>query len=237
MYYVFEDEETQGISQLILTAYKDEARAKIKFSSGRGNLLRLAGKLIRETGDSVCAFVDLVPDGKDTVDSFRKLLCFEAENRDKFIVIPIICIEYYLIKSIANSDVSLDSEEISRCLSICNYTESRLVHNNWTGTFEKYCKKVVDSAFKRCLRHRDKILNTKVNCYYTRCDCPCNIGYQSDGCTTISRLHKAFKLLSMLYVIPIGTVFSEDTKIPVHLHEAYSLRKKFVDEHSIDQGG
>ena len=68
---------------------------------------------------------------------------------DRLIVFPIVCSEYYFIKSLVTyTDILCNHSDIQICLNRGDYTQSEIYRNSWDSVtrtnkcknFEKFCK-------------------------------------------------------------------------------------------------
>ena len=188
MIMIFEDKITSGISKLLTHAYSnDECGFKrLHFTDGNLNIEGMLNELKEYV--NIIVYVDIMPDKAATIDVYKT--CVEwvrKNNRKDVFILPIPCIEFYVIKSFF--DKSLDEVDV-----VLKFGDYRNVRFNSKGRqlsvtdFESYCKSVVDN-YRGCFR-------TKGDFYVKDCLCK-NVDYLKD-CTQISLIDKAWILVTSL---------------------------------------
>jgi hypothetical protein len=225
MVIVFEDKKTSGISRLIERAYLAD-EYKLYFAGGNENILNVLGN---ERGDGI-VYVDVVPDKPSTINAFNKV--YSGVKGSGLYVIPIPCIEYYMIKTFCDT-----SKPETRCLMEGgNYRLNKKNSNGKalaTNDLETYCKSVLKN-YRGCYRK-------KGNFYKYDCFCP-NIEDKTD-CHEMSITEKGCRLVCSLPVfadmknnsfINIGKVDIKE-KEQICRREYYSLAQKFLDLGMIEQ--
>lgn len=187
MKYVFEDSKDDVISILFEALYDDNITKNFIYSNGNGNIVNELDAI--DEGEDVAVFLDLVPDNRDTVRIYNKVLGYKKKFR-YFIVFPIPCREYYYIKSLFMTQAMIPDHlnSIKSCLDISYYADSSILsENDRARTFEKFCKIVAIKGFIDCA----KLTGRKLE--YFEHDCVCS---SSRSCT--EEYSVQFKLRSIL---------------------------------------
>lgn len=188
MIMLFEDKITSGISKLILHAYsgKDKECSCVYFADGNLNLTNKLEEL--KENKNIIVYVDVMPDKSSTIAAYKSCRKWVKDaNRDDIFIIPIPCIEYYVVKSFFDKD----AKEVR---VVVNFEDYRSVPFNSKNKqlsicdFESYCKSVVDN-YRGCFRTN--------GVFYSK-DCLCKEVDYLKHCTKISVMNKAWKLILSL---------------------------------------
>lgn len=118
MIYIFEDHPDADISKLFKSAYNNNNINNFIYAKGNGNLVDKINYYISKTTDKIIVFMDTIPGNKDCYSIYREIRLISIKHNCRVIVLPIICSEYYMIKSIKNKDIFKDREEINRCMNL-----------------------------------------------------------------------------------------------------------------------
>lgn len=189
---IFEDNKEMPISKLISYVY-EESGIVVHFVGGNRNIKAEVEKNY-DKDDAYIIFLDLVPDNHSAINEYRKLQLFIDESMyDNVTVIPIPCIEYYVLKLIEMPDV----KEIEVALEFGKYKNTDLCVKLLRGkckNFEKYCKKVLEHKTAICYRNEQ---GERYGAWYHG-DCLC--GNSKSGCIEENRRSKGNRLVSALPV-------------------------------------
>lgn len=182
---MFEDKATSASSRLISYAYKDDENTVLVFCNGGPKVRSKLADVYRE-GDRYIIYLDMLPDNKMTRKEYFaiKRLIRKNNYRDVY-VLPIICMEYNVIKTFLKNECWYESlvtfiktEDLTQCIN-----------------YENYCKKMLGQASYECIQPRNECNkdNLHLEMFYDE-DCSCS------GCnfTGITLLHKAWRLISCL---------------------------------------
>ena len=97
---IFEDAENAPISQMIASAYKNQSEVMLYFTGGN-SVLRDKLCEIYDAGNQYIVYIVLVPDNYTTIKEYRILRkIIRRRNFKNVYVLPIICIEYYVMKTL-----------------------------------------------------------------------------------------------------------------------------------------
>lgn len=112
----------------------------ISFSEGDKNIIKKLTEL-RETNKILVVFIDVMPDNIKTVECYNKCIKWVDSGEVECYVIPIPCIEYYVIKAFYKE--SLVKNVVIDFMNYKDYIyddNHRLLSNK---SFEKFCKSVI----------------------------------------------------------------------------------------------
>lgn len=187
---MFEDSKEAIPSQVLRLACPE----LFEFAGGNRNIKNKLDE-IYNSSESFIIYMDAVPDNEQTMRQIIQIVKYVKEKnyRDVY-VIPIPCIEYYIIKAFGDRH----NPEIQTVLSLGSYAESELnkkVYRGMCPSFEKYCKQVALHVLKFCQR----VGKGKEGLYYLS-DCLCEKA-DVEGCTIgVTRMQKAWSLVQSLPV-------------------------------------
>lgn len=124
MIIIFEDNENTPSSRLLSSCYYG---SNIVFSGGASQLSIKIFEKLQE--DDVMVFVDVVPNNEYTVSTYRKLKrLYRTEIRDgHLIVVPIICVEYVILKMLSNYGDCITNNIYVQNL-VCNFNYRKLIN-------------------------------------------------------------------------------------------------------------
>lgn len=97
MVLLFEDNENTPSSQLLKSCLYGK---NIYFSNGNHNLATVATELVNK-GNSVIIFVDVLVNSIETKQIYNAI-SKKFKNNEHVLVLPIICIEYYILKMLCS---------------------------------------------------------------------------------------------------------------------------------------
>lgn len=167
MKYIFEDSKDDAISMLFEALYDKDTIENFVYSNGNGNLTNELDNI--NENEDVVVFLDLVPDNRDTVRIYNKVVRYKKKFKS-FIVFPIPCREYYYIKSLFMTQAMIESclSSIQSCLDMNYYKDSDILSDgDKARTFEKFCKIVAIKGFIDCA----KLTGRKIDYFETNCIC------------------------------------------------------------------
>lgn len=229
MLYIFEDNGEKALSKLFKSAYPEEVVKRFIFAEGNGELEGKVRKNINKT-DFIAVFIDIVPDNEHAITIFDELLDMEEyEFKGKLFIMPIICAEYYFIKSIYNSGLRINNRESAElCVSRGFYKNDAEIKSTQDllkcKNYEKYCKFVRNRSLMSCMQD-----DRKPKEVYMLSNCRC-VEYNSDGCTDETVIDKALKLIQEYDAVPTR---SYSTKISsINMSRAREIRRKFIERHN-----
>ena len=81
MIFVFEDEETDLLSKLFVSAYSN---CSFYYVKGNGNISNKVKKLLNESDETIMVFLDTIPDNKDTIDIYNDLKRLSRRNPRRY---------------------------------------------------------------------------------------------------------------------------------------------------------
>lgn len=237
VYYIFEDNPDKGISKLFKLAYPESVANRIIFAKGRGNLEHQARKYLKDTTNKVVVFVDLVPDNPSTAYTVKILLRLYKEKKytNRIVVIPIPCMEYFLIKSLSNSALVVKRQSIQVCIELEDYRNDSILSNRIASgvgiSFEKYCKLLVNSAFKQCVKDKHKVDGVTYKELYVTTDCECDTPIKDSVCGEASLEGKAHSLIQQFPVFPCGSTLH--IKLSSYkIFEALTKSRELIDNYN-----
>lgn len=170
--------------------------------------------------------MDLVPSNKQIIRTFKKLKYFRGKF-ERFIVFPIICREYYYLRSIQDTQVVLDMPTVLHCLT-CKDIETNPIMKNakdreYCTSLERLCKRVIRRALRQCAMQFSKGIT------YLNGDCQCES--PEVDCEYMSILEKEYRLLSSFDCVPTGSIFSSLSK-EISWGECIEIHRRLVDNHN-----
>lgn len=231
MIYIFEDHPNADISILFKSGYSTEIADKFIYSKGNGNLVNKAEDKLVNTTEQIVVFMDVIPGSKDCRTIYQRLCKLSKDNSNRVIVLPIICAEYYMIKSIKNDNLFEDTQERDNCAQKQPHLLSQFMKDadkkRFCKNFEKYCKCILKyHVRKSCIKPYNT--ETNVNGEYYRVDCICSDA--DDMCRQETLLQKAIDLLAEYPCIPKGSK-AQNLKA-LSDKDAWDMHRKLVDEHN-----
>lgn len=212
---LFEDSEFVPVSMLLRKSYNGK---NIFFSGGCNNLLSKAVK-IQNPGDIIIIYYDVAPNNSKTTKGYRNLCStIKTKNIKDMIVIPIICIEYIVIKclykynqlSIPNRCKDIEKyliKDLDWNTYVNNNKNNKMLNNYITSSLEHFYKYVLSQIQPQiCKLNSHAYLGNKIDLtsgkgkFFYR-DCPCEY-YCNTKCEDKLQL-KAERLYQEL---PLATI-------------------------------
>lgn len=240
IYYLFEDKKESKLSSFIMEALAPDKEHAVDFVGGNTNLKSKSDEYLA-TGAQVYAFLDTVP-GNPCIDAiYYDLLALQRDNSN-FMLIPIVCAEYYLLKSLELWQFGHVTDDLFKCLNKDVYFDiayavkkKHTAYESKYYSFEQLCKKVISSHGNWCIRSKKsssspdkKDMNETIGLYYTK-DCPCIKAKKS--CGTMSHLDKLHNLLRGYPCFPVCNLFVEHTHV-FSKNELLSLCDQLIMNHN-----
>ena len=103
------------------------------------------------------SLLDLVPGNSSIVATYRNLKAVCKAYVNRAIVIPVVCMEYYFIKSIAAVNITLfkDHKIVTDCIEKKTFFESALIETredfDYCKYFERFCKLIIKNV-RDCIK-------------------------------------------------------------------------------------
>ena len=223
MIFVFEDMESDLLSKLFMSAY---SKNSFIYANGNGNIINRVTDLLENSGDIIIVYLDTIPDNKDTIDIYSNLKRLSRKNDFRIIVMPIVCAEYYFIKSLPDfsfvSHLGLDV-----CRNKSYWKDSSLVEDSdrkFTRNFEKFCKLILLKCVKNCIR-RSRYDNNLYGFYYTL-DCFCS--KSEDNCKEINIVDKAISYVKQYPIVPNNNFLGEHNFLS--FDDFWEVHRTLVDD-------
>ena len=190
-----EDRQSTQLPTLFRRAYPAKIASRFCYFNGNAKLKETANRLLREhPEETVLAFIDITPDNKWTVLLYNELVAEYVDSGKRILPVPIVCSEFYFIRSIANLPICLDKAALRLYIEELPWRESSFVSTGddkkFCKNFEKFCKLYLLKAVKDCAKSTPGVgaSNTEYDVFYTQ-DCTCTTSVQ--GCSPISVGDKA----------------------------------------------
>lgn len=231
MIYIFEDNADDIQCQFFAQGYPKEISKDFVYAKGNGNIYGIAEHYLKTTSEYVIAYLDTIPGNKEIWTIYNKLRALSLKYDCRFIVMPLICAEYYLVKSLRNTQVMVDNTGVDICINKAVYMDSPLLKTQedivFCKNFEKYCKLILIKNLKECANHSGKADNPNYGNYYLK-DCICNIGEIS--CSEEMNRDKVQRYLSQFEYIPENSciekpIFTPDELWEIHRNLVVSFNK------------
>ena len=231
MIFIFEDHEEDIISKFFRKAYPDSIANTFIYAKGNGKIKKIAEQTLNMTNDTVVVFFDTIPGNKETWKIYKTLRDMSIRVNYRMIVLPLVCMEYYLIKALKDSQVIIDNTGIDICINKDLYFNSPLISTAddkaMVKNFEKYCKLILIKNLKSCACHSGK---TTMKCYgaYYLNDCFCE--FKDNACYQEELYTKLKNYLSQFDCVPANSIIV-DNKI-LSIDEVWDIHRKLVQEYN-----
>lgn len=185
MVFIYEDKLESSLTRFFVNAYTGKMNGEVPdylvFADGASNLLAsLINSQCLFPHEMFVVFVDVPPDNAVAVDTYNCLTIYAQNFVGSVWVIPIICAEYYLLKSVNNlsREIHLSNELYKKCLEVLPFDAFFEEHPEFGETpknFEKLCKLYTYKYARGCFQ-----TNVSDPKYFT-VDCKCDTSL--DSCT------------------------------------------------------
>ena len=234
MKYIFEDSKESPLSELFTYTFKKEVFDDIIFTDGNSNIVKYVENALKDYPDEILVvFLDLVPAHSGIWAIYDILSSISIENNYKVIVIPIVCFEYYFIKSVENDGLFYDKESLDICCNKKPFFNAPIImsesHRRYCTTFERYCKAMFRRRLAMCIRSDEYLPNNSRQDYYNNyfyVDCNSSEGFYF--CKEKPLIEKSERYLKEFPCIPEGS--SIDTMVEISNDEVWVLHRRLVDE-------
>lgn len=215
MIYLFEDRFEDPLSKLFCAGYDKSVCQHFIYANGCGNLAAVLDKTLADhPEEQILVFMDMVPDNRELVPIYKNLRHRYYTSNGRAIVLPIVCSEYYFIRSIQNSRVVTDKSSLTICTGIKPWKESALLESDadrmFCKNFERFCKLFLLKAVKDCAKHsrgNAASENSSYGDYYTK-DCRCATCDMGGGSHTLQR--KAYYYVRGFPCFPAGLACAKE---------------------------
>lgn len=198
MQMIFEDSANSVLSRFLCRAYNclDANNCnELYFCGGNTEIISKVREHCKEN-ESYILFVDVVPDNFRTIALYRKVVKYCQEKSNIF-VIPIPCIEYYVIKTWGD----LNNNNVAEVFIGHHVKDTELTRIQLRGvykSFEKYCKMVVEHCLLPCQKSKGR--------FYQE-DCLCNHKLYNHSCVQVGVKEKA---MSLVLKLPVHISFNSE---------------------------
>ncbi len=173
---VFEDNENTPSSKLLR---ENIHGVRFCFSNGAYNIARLIEKICNESGSSdyeILVFIDYVPNNYYTYDTYRTLLDIKEEfyckTNTKIYVLPIVCMEFYILKMLSSY---YEFEIAERFSGLYNSLITELSFDDALlrefSSLEKAYKFLLQQSKKRCMININSEKEKKIEGFFYKNDC------------------------------------------------------------------
>lgn len=220
MKILFEDFADSVLSQLFRVAYDDTS--DFIYVAGNSNFYPVANELLRSSNETIYVYLDAIPGNKIIYDLYRDLVKLSSRNGARLIVFPIVCSEYYFIKSIADI---VKNDEINVCVKLLPYFDTELYKRNprLSKNFEKFCKRVLVEMVPDCMKQTPTVGEIFHTFYHE--DCLCR--FRQHFCKEQTQLLKSLKLLRAYPCVPVCG--GKPGFSPIDLAEVREIQNSMVD--------
>jgi len=233
VHYIFEDHPSNMLATLFREGYSVEVAHNFHYTKGNGKIFSYIQKHFKEEED-IIVFLDMPPGNSGVVDVYDSLLSL-SRTYTSLVIIPIICMEYYLLLSVRKSHLVTVSNWVDTCLQFGyagDTSPNILVGEDPQKnlTFEKFCKLVTRKALAQCLRVGTLSQSEdRYRPYYYE-DCICGTQHVTHNCLQCTRKDKARALISAL---PIRPAYRDGTPEEIVAKQNYLLKQKeLVEEYN-----
>lgn len=242
MIVVFEDKESDILSELFRAAYPQEVTKNFRYSNGNYNLPNCVEELAQNTNDKICVYLDSVPENRNIIDVYYRLVKLSRQYNNRILVFNIVCAEYYFLKAFGKDKaIMISNNGLDTALGKNVYYHSNLIETEadtaFSRTFEKYCKLLLMKNYYDCARHTRGLeekgtFNDSYGFFYEK-DCKCV--YDRDICINRLLREKAHKYIKAFPCRPAG--YYEDSGERMSDADMISVHRRLVDEfnHLVDK--
>lgn len=100
MIFVFEDNEEDIISKFFRKAYPVQFTDSFVYAKGNGNIKNIVSDLLKISTENIVVYMDMIPGNKETAKIYKSLRDMSFKSQYRLVVLPVVCMEYYLVKSL-----------------------------------------------------------------------------------------------------------------------------------------
>ena len=227
MIYVFEDHEEDIISKFFRKAYPDSISKAFIYAKGNAQVGKIVDNLLQTTNDIIVVYLDTIPGNKHTAKIYSELSKKSQLAQYRVIVLPVICMEYYLVKSLKDSQVMKCLTGVDICINKDLYFNSALLtttdDKKFVKNFEKYCKLILIKNLKKCAAHSGKLTEQCYGIYYSN-DCTCQ--FIELDCEKEELKTKIHRYLSQFDCVPTNSIIAGGK--PLSMNDMWSIHRKLV---------
>ncbi len=251
--FIFEDSILTPSSALLKASYNG---GNIHFSEGCSNMQSKL-EAVYNSEDEFYIFYDVPPNNSVAVDSYTNL-CEELFIYGNVYVIPIICIEYYILKMFIKYNYGNFKKSIIDLVDnlVKDFNANGIIEMNKLpsdyikASLERVYKHILDEQNAQCFRNHNRydehgnIIEDKVLGKFYKEDCDCERKYCRLNCTDSVSL-KAERLYTSLPVFDVDNIeyrallesydiFTRDITIDEVLDNCQQLLDEICDVMSIN---
>lgn len=231
MIYVFEDNKKDPLPQLFMKSYCSEISSNFIYTEGNGNVYHKVESLL-SSNDKILVYLDTIPGNDSTRKIYYKLSSLSRKNNNQIIVLPILGLEYYFIKSIQYENVITSEVDVNRCVNRKAYFTSNLLSNqkekDYCKYYERYCKLILMKGVIDCIRNTEDNGKNKYFRRYYKEDCKCRDFLES--CKDKSIKEKSTCFLKAFPCVPRGSKIQNMKRLEID--EIWKIHRALVDEHN-----
>ncbi len=231
MIYVFEDDERDPLPQLFMKAYNRQISSTFIYTRGNGNIYNNVVNLV-SSGEDIVVYLDTIPGNDSTRRLYVNLRRLSRQNSNRIIVLPIIGLEYYFIKSIQYENVITSSIDIKICVNRKAYFESQLLsepkEKKYCKYYERYCKIILSKAVLDCIKNTEDDGNNLYFRWYYERSCRCESSLSSCNEKELSK--KATDFIRAFPYVPGGSIVLDTEE--VSKNDIWMIHRNLVDEHN-----
>lgn len=205
-YFIFEDNVNSPVSHLLASSSNGESYI---FSGGSYNILKTVMSVYTKE-DEFYVFFDVVPNNvrtKEAYEIFR--LTVNEKKLSNVHVIPIICIEYYVLRMLTTYNY-ISNNELIRGV-VFNFDSGAFTNYvtkiGCNPSVEKVCKTMLRNLHKVCMHNESREKNPLYGLFYMQ-DCKCEERY----CSVSFRDCLKLKSERMCCTLPVFDVENKDKK-------------------------
>lgn len=234
MIVVFEDDERDIMSRFFQQAYPKTISQNFIYARGNGKIEEIVNNKLQQTTENIVVYLDTIPGNKCTQKIYTKLCGISRKSNYRVIVLPVICMEYYMVRFLQQSQVMIDHTGVNICINKDIYFSSPLIKTTddkeFVKNFEKYCKLILKKNVKECALHGEiQNIQKKYQYYLGDCYCP----YKQKDCHEEMIKEKLGEFLSQFDCVPSGVSNVGKRKIKtINLNKIWDIHRKLVNEYN-----
>ena len=238
MIFIFEDYKDDINSQFFEQGYTKEISDKFIYANGNGELSKVAEDKLKNTTEDIVVYLDVIPGNRSIFQVYKKLERLSKQYSYRLIVLPLVCAEYYIIKSLYNSQAMVDKTGVDICINKDVYIGSPLIKTSddvkFCKNYEKYCKLILIKNLRECAKHTGKFddngqIRPEYGRYYLE-DCKCNLA--ENICNPEINYEKVARLLIEYPCVPGGNNIPSLIIKKLSINEVWDIHRKLVDEYN-----
>lgn len=212
MIFVFEDDRSDVLCRIFHVGYSTIRANEFIYDEGNGNIKNTVVRLLTETKEKIVVFLDMSPGNREIVNIYHYLKMLSRREEWRLIVLPVMCREYYFIRSLINEPVFESRAGIEACVNKQPYFDSELIETDadrkFCRNFEKFCKLILIKNVIDCVRHsRNMEKSNRLYGYYYEKDCVCP--ERKPSCKEKLLLEKSRSFLKEFPCVPDGSLFED----------------------------